>query len=86
MDVDDSDDTLGKKIGNAEKDWVPYICVLGEKEISSGKLAVRIRESKKQETMSLEDLESTLAKKLGSMPRAPLTLNVLLSKRPIFRG
>lgn len=86
VDIDDKDDTLGKKIGNAEKDWVPYICVVGEKELSSDKLAVRIRKLKKQEHMSLEDLESKLAKELDDMPRSPLTLNLLLSKRPIFKG
>ncbi len=86
VDIDDRDDTLGKKIGNAEKDWVPYICVVGEKELSSSKLAVRVRASKTQEHMSIQDLEARVAKELDGMPRSPLTLSMLLSKRPIFKG
>src|SRR5213592_3939706 len=32
VDLDDSGDSLGKKIRNAEKEWVPYIVVIGKKE------------------------------------------------------
>ena len=87
-DVDDTDNTLNKKIMNAEKDWIPYICVVGEKEIANGTLAVRIRsepdKSKKNVNMSIAELSDKINNTLLGMPRAPLTLNVLLSKRPYF--
>ncbi len=86
VDVDDTSETLGKKIRNAELEWVPYIIVVGEKELESGKLAVRIREPKNEESMSMKELEEMLEKRLGSMPRVPLTQNMLLSKRPIYVG
>lgn len=85
-DVDDSDDTLGKKISSAEKEWIPYVAVIGEKEIASGELAVRIREGKRQQNMPQSVLVDEINKKLGNMPRAPLTVPMQLSKRPIFFG
>jgi threonyl-tRNA synthetase len=39
--VDDSSDSLGKKIRNAETDHVNYIAVVGEQEMNSGTLAIR---------------------------------------------
>ena len=41
--LDDSNNSVGKKIRNAEIAKVPYSVVLGEKEVASGKLPVRIR-------------------------------------------
>jgi threonyl-tRNA synthetase len=35
-DIDDSSSTLQKKIREAEQEWIPYIIVVGEKEIASG--------------------------------------------------
>jgi len=39
--LDDSDETLGKKIRNAEKMKIPYMVVVGEKEKESGRLNAR---------------------------------------------
>jgi threonyl-tRNA synthetase len=43
VDVDDMDDKVGKKIRNAEMEWINMIIVVGEKEKSTGKLPVRMR-------------------------------------------
>ena len=84
-DVDDTDNTLGKKIMNAEKEWIPYICVVGEKEVASGTLSVRMRtEDKKNVSMPVSELVDTINNAVLGMPKAPLTLNILLSKRPFF--
>jgi threonyl-tRNA synthetase len=85
-DVDDMDSTLDKKIRNAEQNWVPYICVVGDKEAKSGRLAVRIRGSRTQKEMGIGELVEEISKIVGSMPTAPMSLPMLLSKRPIFRG
>ena len=42
-DVDDTGETLGKRIRNAELEKIPYVVVVGEKEIEGGTLAVRAR-------------------------------------------
>jgi threonyl-tRNA synthetase len=41
--LDDSNNSVGKKIRGAETSKVPYSVVVGEKEVESGKLPVRIR-------------------------------------------
>ncbi len=86
VDVDDRDLTLGKKIMEAEREWVPYVVVLGQKEAESGKLSVRIRESNEQKEMSLEELIAEIRKHMEGKPFRPLYLPELLSKRPQFVG
>lgn len=39
--MDDSKESVGKKIRNAEMQKIPYMLVVGDKEIESGKLSVR---------------------------------------------
>ncbi|MCL4447768.1 MAG: threonine--tRNA ligase [Candidatus Thermoplasmatota archaeon] len=85
-DVDDTDSSLNKKVRNAEQNWIPYICVIGDREMESGKLAVRIRGKTGQKEMTSEELMSEIFGATGDMPKAPLSLSMLLSKRPIFRG
>jgi threonyl-tRNA synthetase len=85
-DVDDTNATLDKKVRNAEQEWVPYICVVGDKEAKSGKLAVRIRNTGGRKEMDAKELESEILKAVGEMPKAKMSLPMLLSKRPIFRG
>lgn len=41
--VDNSNESVGKKIRNAEKDKVPYMLVIGAKEIETGEVTPRIR-------------------------------------------
>ncbi|MGD2250570.1 MAG: threonine--tRNA ligase [Candidatus Methanofastidiosia archaeon] len=83
-DIDDRNETLSSRIRDAERFWVPYICVIGDKEIESGTLAVRVRGTG-QKTMTVNELISEISKKTQDMPFRPLALPVLLSKRPIFR-
>ena len=86
-DIDDSASTLQKKIREAEQEWVPYIVVVGEKEIESGMLSVRDREQKgKQENMTTEELVAKITEKIASKPYKPLPLPMYLSKRPQFHG
>ena len=84
VDVDDTNGTMDKKIRNAEQDWIPYICVVGDKEIQSGLLTVRTRENKKQEKISIVELTKTVQDKTKNMPKANLSLSMLISKRPTF--
>ncbi len=54
--MDESNETLGKRIRNAEMMKVPYMVVVGEKEAADGTVAVRDYSSKNQEVMGMEDL------------------------------
>ena len=86
VDVDDTSDTLGKKIRRAEKEWVPYIAVVGKREADSGKLSVRVRATKSQEEMTTEELHAELRPHLQGRPYRPLPVPRDVSKRPTFRG
>ena len=58
VDVDDSDETVGKRIRNAEVEKIPYVVVYGDKE-SDGSLAIRERGGE-QSTKSLADFLTDL--------------------------
>jgi threonyl-tRNA synthetase len=53
--VDDSDETLGKRIAEAEKQKIPYMIVVGEKEEKDNLVAIRTRGEKKQEVMKINE-------------------------------
>lgn len=87
VDIDDTANTLQKRIREAETDWVPYIVVVGQKEVESGVLAVRVREENgKVESLKLEELVAKIKSKVEGKPFKPLPLPRSLSKRPQFHG
>ena len=87
VDIDDQDITMQKKIRNAEKEWIPYIAVIGEKEIKGNTLSVRIRsEGGKQRTMTKEELVKRIKEETQGKPFRKLSLPKKLSLRPKFRG
>ena len=87
VDIDDSASTLQKKIREAEQEWIPYIIVVGEKEIESGMLSVRDRELKgQQQNMTTDQLIVKVSEKIAGKPFKPLPLPLYLSKRPQFHG
>ncbi|MEM4254700.1 MAG: threonine--tRNA ligase [Candidatus Norongarragalinales archaeon] len=83
-DFDDRGETFQKKIRDAEKEWVPFVCIVGDKEVKSGELSVRLRSSGKQETMKLQQLVSIVEKETAGKPFERLSLSEHLSKRPVF--
>ena len=85
-DVDDRPDTVSKKIRNAERSWIPYILVIGQKEKDSGELMVRIRETGAQEKMPLESLVDRIRNETQGMPYRPLPMPEMVSQRPSFFG
>jgi len=57
VDVDDRASTLQKRIREAETEWVPYVAVVGKREVESGMLSIRNRQTGgKMENMSLNEL------------------------------
>ena len=60
--IDDNDETVGKKIRNAELMKVPYTVVIGGKELESGKLSPRSRQDLPEITeLTVEALIDRLA-------------------------
>ncbi len=87
VDVDDSASTLQKKVREAEQEWIPYIVVVGEKEVESGTLSVRDREAKgAQQKLMVEELIAKVLAKTAGKPFKPLPLPRAISRRPLFHG
>jgi threonyl-tRNA synthetase len=86
VDVDNRDETVGKKIRDAEKEWIPYIIVLGEKEASAEKFPVRVRADGKLHDMAMKDLITEIKDKTSGKPFKPLPVPKYLQRRPKFVG
>jgi threonyl-tRNA synthetase len=54
-DFDTGSDTMNYRIRDAAKEKIPYILVIGKKEIAEGTVSVRTRGEQKSETMKVED-------------------------------
>lgn len=85
VDVDDSNAKMGKKIRDAEKEWIPYVLVVGEREIAGGNLTVRSRLGEQVE-MSLDAFLEKLSLETAGKPQRAANTPRLLSQRPIFVG
>ena len=87
VDVDDRAMTLQKRIREAETEWVPYVVVIGQKEIESAVLSIRVREEQgRLENMKLDELTAKVKEGTAGKPLKPLPLPRSLSKRPQFHG
>jgi threonyl-tRNA synthetase len=85
-DLDDRSDTVGKKIRNGETEWIPYILVVGKKEVESDVLTARIRKTREQKEMTLDELIAHIRVETAGTPYRPLPLPMRVSRRPIFFG
>ncbi|MBI4895706.1 MAG: threonine--tRNA ligase [Candidatus Aenigmarchaeota archaeon] len=86
VDIDDRAESIGKKVRDAETEWIPISVVLGEKEKSSGIFGTRIRIDGKIHQMTLEEMIAMVKKQISEFPFVKLSLPKLLTKRPIFVG
>jgi len=86
VDIDDRSMTLQKRVREAEMEWVPYIIVVGQKELDSGVLPVRDRATGEMRRLNLEELILEVKNTMANKPYRPLPLPKYLSKRPQFYG
>ena len=85
VDFDDRDMSVGKKIRESGRHWVPYTIVIGDREVSGDELAVRIHGGE-QRQFSIDQLNETIRQELAGRPYRPLNVPTRLSERPIFVG
>ena len=85
IDYDDRDITMGRKIRDAEREWVPYILVLGAKEVAEQCLNVRTRDGA-QRKMAIAELLAEIEPQMKEKPFLVLPLPQCLSQRAIFVG
>lgn len=56
VEVDTRSESVGRKMRDVQMQKIPFMIVLGDKEVESGKLAVRIRETQEQKELTVEEL------------------------------
>lgn len=84
VEVDDSDEPLARKVARAGRDWSPYAAVVGDRERSSGLLAVSCRSSGTRGNRSPDALAAEIRSACHGMPPAPLPVPSRMSMRPRF--
>ena len=84
VDIDDRDLSLGKKIREAAMNWIPYIVVIGQREVETGTINVKIRVNNEQRVMKVEELVELVKREVKDYPQVELTMPPRLSNRPVF--
>lgn len=64
--LDDRNESLSYRVREAVKQKVPYIVIIGEKELSNNIISVRTRASKDTQEYSIEDFKEKLVKEISS--------------------
>jgi threonyl-tRNA synthetase len=88
-DIDDREESVGRKIRDAEKEWIPYIVVVGEKERKEKTISPRVRVSELGEgdkPYTITQLHNLIIERVKDYPQQKLPLGLHLSKRPKFKG
>ena len=66
MEIAKEGESLGKKIMEAQKMKIPYMLVVGNKEIENKTVTVRRRGNDEQKVMTIEELSSELLASISS--------------------
>ncbi len=82
VDIDDRNETIGKRIREAEKEWIRYILVIGEKEVNSEKLSVRDRQTGETRELFFQAFLDQIKNQTKNKPFSQLNLPMYLSQRP----
>jgi threonyl-tRNA synthetase len=82
VDIDDRNESIGKRIREAEKEWIRYILVIGEKEANSENLSVRDRQTGNVKEISFDDFLNEINEQTKGKPFTGLNMPKYLSKRP----
>jgi threonyl-tRNA synthetase len=82
VDIDDRNESIGKRIREAEKEWIRYILVIGDKEANSQNLSIRDRQTGDVRELSFDDFVDEINEQTKGKPFTGLNLPKYLSKRP----
>jgi len=86
VDVDDREETVSKKVRDAGREWIPYVGVIGDREVERGTVNVNIRATQQVEEMDVEELRRRIAEGIKGRPYRKLPLPLRLSERVRFVG
>jgi threonyl-tRNA synthetase len=85
VDIDDSGERLGKKIRNAEQEWIPFTMVVGWKELEKNLYPLRKRNGEESSNLSIEDISAILDGLQREMPFRSFNMNIFRSRQPVFK-
>jgi threonyl-tRNA synthetase len=88
-DIDDREESVSRKIRDAEKEWVPYIVVVGEKERTEHIMTPRVRIPElgaKDKSYTIQQLHELILTQTKEFPQQKLPVALYVSKRPKFKG
>jgi threonyl-tRNA synthetase len=88
-DIDDRDLSIGKKVREAGREWVPYVVVIGDKEVEDGTINVTIRAESEENKpikvqMTPDELNMRIRSEIAGKPFRKLALAKYISARPKF--
>ncbi|MFB6311486.1 MAG: threonine--tRNA ligase [Salinirussus sp.] len=86
VDVDDRNESVGKRIATAETDWVPYYVVIGDDEIGGQPLGVNVRAEGTEVDATAAELETMVREDVGDLPSPKRYLPRHVSNHPNFTG
>ncbi|RNJ79546.1 MAG: threonine--tRNA ligase [Nitrosopumilus sp. B06] len=81
-DIDERNESIGKRIREAEKEWIRYIIVIGQKEVDSKSLNIRDRNSENLRDIPFDDFIIEVSEQTKDRPYTTLNMPRHLSKRP----
>ncbi len=87
-DIDDREESVSRKIRDAEQEWIPIIIVVGEKESSSKTFTPRFRNKtigEENHPYTFDELYKLIFAIISDYPQYKIPLPVHLSKRSKFK-
>ncbi len=82
VDIDDRGESLGRRIRDAAREWIPYIGVIGDREVETGTVNVTIRKTNDRVAMRPEELVKKILEEVKGYPKLPPYLPKYVSQRP----
>ncbi|AFO59477.1 MULTISPECIES: aminoacyl--tRNA ligase-related protein [unclassified Natrinema] len=84
VEIDDRDETVKRRVMDAEKDWAAFYSVIGDDEIDSGEVRIHVRSQNVEREVSTEEYVPTIEDILGDYPRKRHHLPRLVSDQVKF--
>ena len=84
-DIDDRDESLDRRVRDAELNWIPYVAVVGKREVETQMLAIRRRTDGKRYNVGLPELVNEISDQSAGYPVMAQKLPTLISQRPGYK-
>lgn len=66
VEVDDRNESIAKKVRDAQVEKIPYMVIIGESEVKKGSISVRARSGEDRRDLNLEEFLEKLKEEIGN--------------------